>query len=91
MNAFIGRIANNNPFCKRLGLKYRDSCDMDSPGRFEMWFNLHSSNSTKGKYLIAMQETYYQLKNRMGDIWDLTKAQAVLNWDRQTSNGNSCP
>ena len=31
-----------------------------------------------------MQENYNQLQTRMGEIWNLTKAQAVLNWDRQT-------
>jgi carboxypeptidase Taq len=31
-----------------------------------------------------MDEKYNQLKTRMQEIWDLTKAQAVLAWDRQT-------
>jgi carboxypeptidase Taq len=31
-----------------------------------------------------MQEKYQQLKTLLSEIWDLTKAQAVLNWDRQT-------
>lgn len=31
-----------------------------------------------------MLEKYNQLKIHMGEIWDLTKAQAVLSWDRQT-------
>ena len=31
-----------------------------------------------------MIEKYNQLKVYMGEIWDLTKIQAVLSWDRQT-------
>jgi carboxypeptidase Taq len=31
-----------------------------------------------------MDEKYTQLKTRMQEIWDLTKAQALLSWDRQT-------
>jgi carboxypeptidase Taq len=31
-----------------------------------------------------MIEKYNQLKNCMGEIWDLDKAQALLSWDRQT-------
>ncbi len=31
-----------------------------------------------------MNEKYNQLKTRMQEIWDLSKAQAVLSWDRQT-------
>ena len=31
-----------------------------------------------------MIENYNQLKAHMSEIWDLTKAQAVLSWDRQT-------
>jgi len=31
-----------------------------------------------------MNEKYNQLKTSMQEIWDLTKAQAILAWDRQT-------
>jgi carboxypeptidase Taq len=31
-----------------------------------------------------MNEQYQQLKIRMQEIWDLSKAQAILSWDRQT-------
>jgi carboxypeptidase Taq len=31
-----------------------------------------------------MEEKYNQLKTRMGEIWDLSKVQALLNWDRYT-------
>ena len=31
-----------------------------------------------------MDEKYTQLKTRMQEIWDLSKVQAVLSWDRQT-------
>lgn len=31
-----------------------------------------------------MQATYDALKSHMGEIWDLTKAAAVLGWDRDT-------
>ena len=31
-----------------------------------------------------MNETYTQFKEYMGQIWDLSKAQSVLGWDRQT-------
>jgi len=31
-----------------------------------------------------MDEKYNQLKTRMQEIWDLSKTQAVLSWDRQT-------
>ena len=31
-----------------------------------------------------MEQKYTQLKTRMQEIWDLSKAQAVLSWDRQT-------
>ena len=31
-----------------------------------------------------MEEKYNQLKTLMQEIWDLSKAQQILNWDRQT-------
>ncbi len=31
-----------------------------------------------------MEEKFNQLKTQMSEIWDLSKAQAVLSWDRQT-------
>jgi len=31
-----------------------------------------------------MNEKYNQLKSKISEIWDLSKAQAVLGWDRQT-------
>ncbi len=31
-----------------------------------------------------MEEKYSELKTRMQEIWDLSKTQAVLSWDRQT-------
>jgi carboxypeptidase Taq len=31
-----------------------------------------------------MNQQYHQLKTLMQEIWDLSRAQAVLNWDRQT-------
>jgi len=46
---------------------------------------LYGSSSLKGWYNRSiMNDKYNQLKSKMSEIWDLSKAQAVLGWDRQT-------